>query len=187
MACSSTSTTIATRAPPSGCRWSTACGPKERFSFDGRALQARGRDLRAQAGAQAAPDRLCRRRERSGQDDDRDAVRRLCHARRSGRGDRAQDRRHGGAPRARRRAAMQYGMAAYAIVRDSEAEAKRELERITPLPPKPPTGFDNFDQWLSGTAARARAEAPGIFGLEPRPAPQSGRHARASSRADRGI
>ena len=46
---------------------------------------------------------------------------------------------------------MQFGMAAYAIVRDSEAEAKRELERITALPPKPPKGFDNFDQWLSGT------------------------------------
>lgn len=50
----------------------------------------------------------------------------------------------GGAP-------MQFGMAAFAIVRDSEAEAKRELERITQLPPKPPKGFDNFDQWLSGT------------------------------------
>jgi FMNH2-dependent dimethyl sulfone monooxygenase len=46
---------------------------------------------------------------------------------------------------------MQYGMAAFAIVRDSEAEAKKELERITALPPKPPKGFDNFDQWLSGT------------------------------------
>jgi FMNH2-dependent dimethyl sulfone monooxygenase len=47
--------------------------------------------------------------------------------------------------------AMHYGMAAYAIVRDSEAEAKRELERITALPPEPPKGFANFDQWLSGT------------------------------------
>ena len=46
---------------------------------------------------------------------------------------------------------MEFGMAAYAIVRDSEADAKRELERITQLPPKPPKGFDNFDQWLSGT------------------------------------
>ncbi len=50
----------------------------------------------------------------------------------------------GGAP-------LQYGMAAFAIVRDSEAEAKRELARITQLPPKPPAGFDNFEQWLSGT------------------------------------
>jgi FMNH2-dependent dimethyl sulfone monooxygenase len=46
---------------------------------------------------------------------------------------------------------MQFGMAAFAIVRDREAEAKRELERITQLPPRPPKGFDNFEQWLSGT------------------------------------
>jgi FMNH2-dependent dimethyl sulfone monooxygenase len=47
--------------------------------------------------------------------------------------------------------AMTFGMAAYAIVRDSEAEARRELDRITALPPTPPAGFANFDQWLSGT------------------------------------
>ncbi|MEA3063087.1 MAG: dimethylsulfone monooxygenase [Sphingomonadales bacterium] len=46
---------------------------------------------------------------------------------------------------------MQYGMAGYAIVRDSESEAKKELARITALPPTPPKGFDNFEQWLSGT------------------------------------
>ena len=45
---------------------------------------------------------------------------------------------------------MRYGMAAYAIVRDSEAEARREVERITTLDPNAP-GFANFDQWLSGT------------------------------------
>jgi FMNH2-dependent dimethyl sulfone monooxygenase len=49
----------------------------------------------------------------------------------------------GGAP-------MQYGMAAYAIVRDSEAEAQRELERITTVTDLP-AGYANFDQWLSGT------------------------------------
>ncbi|WP_254913697.1 LLM class flavin-dependent oxidoreductase [Sphingobium sp. Z007] len=49
----------------------------------------------------------------------------------------------GGAP-------MQFGMAAYAIVRDSEAEAKRELERITTVG-ELPAGYANFDQWLSGT------------------------------------
>jgi FMNH2-dependent dimethyl sulfone monooxygenase len=46
---------------------------------------------------------------------------------------------------------MQFGMAAFAIVRDSEAEAKRELARVTQMPPRPPKGFDNFEQWLSGT------------------------------------
>ena len=50
---------------------------------------------------------------------------------------------------------LQYGMAAYAIVRDSEAEAERELARITRIPGledgSPPPGFANFDQWLSGT------------------------------------
>jgi dimethylsulfone monooxygenase len=55
---------------------------------------------------------------------------------------------------ARREAAggkpMTYGMAAYAIVRDSEAEAKRELERITTVA-ELPAGYANFDQWLSGT------------------------------------
>jgi FMNH2-dependent dimethyl sulfone monooxygenase len=45
---------------------------------------------------------------------------------------------------------MQFGMAAYAIVRDSEAEAKRELERITTVTDLP-AGYANFDQWLSGT------------------------------------
>ena len=45
---------------------------------------------------------------------------------------------------------MVFGMAAYAIVRDSEAEAKRELERITTIR-ELPAGYANFDQWLSGT------------------------------------
>lgn len=46
---------------------------------------------------------------------------------------------------------MHYGMAAYAIVRDSEEEALAEQARITAMPPVPPKGFDNFEQWLSGT------------------------------------
>ncbi len=49
----------------------------------------------------------------------------------------------GGAP-------MTFGMAAYAIVRDTEAEARAELDRITTLDPTQP-GFANFEQWLSGT------------------------------------
>lgn len=49
----------------------------------------------------------------------------------------------GGAP-------MTFGMAAYAIVRDSEAEAQRELQRILEVKDLP-AGYANFDQWLSGT------------------------------------
>ena len=47
-------------------------------------------------------------------------------------------------------AAMTFGMAAYAIVRDSEAEARRELARILEVK-ELPSGYANFDQWLAGT------------------------------------
>jgi FMNH2-dependent dimethyl sulfone monooxygenase len=50
---------------------------------------------------------------------------------------------------------MSFGMAGYAIVRDTQAEAEAELSRITTIPGlaegTPPAGFANFDQWLSGT------------------------------------
>ena len=44
---------------------------------------------------------------------------------------------------------MQYGIAAYAIVRDSEEEARREVERITTV--KDAAGNANYNQWLAGT------------------------------------
>ena len=47
-------------------------------------------------------------------------------------------------------APMQYGMAAYAIVRDTEAEAQRELERITNVQPGSP-GFNNYPDWIANT------------------------------------
>jgi dimethylsulfone monooxygenase len=45
---------------------------------------------------------------------------------------------------------MAFGMAAYAVVRGSEAEARAEVARITTLDPQAP-GFANFDQWVAGT------------------------------------
>lgn len=50
---------------------------------------------------------------------------------------------------------MQYGMAAYAIVRDTQAEAERERERIL-TPNENAPGYDNFPQWLSGTELERR-------------------------------
>jgi FMNH2-dependent dimethyl sulfone monooxygenase len=45
---------------------------------------------------------------------------------------------------------MEYGMAAYVIVRPTEAEAKRELERITNVAPGSP-GYHNYQDWLANT------------------------------------
>ncbi len=45
---------------------------------------------------------------------------------------------------------MQFGMAAYVIVRDSEVEAQRELERITNVLPGSP-GYSNYQDWIGNT------------------------------------
>jgi FMNH2-dependent dimethyl sulfone monooxygenase len=45
---------------------------------------------------------------------------------------------------------MEYGMAAYAVVRDTEAEARREVERITNVSPGTP-GFGNYQDWVRNT------------------------------------
>jgi FMNH2-dependent dimethyl sulfone monooxygenase len=46
---------------------------------------------------------------------------------------------------------MEYGVAAYAIVRDTEAEARAELERITNVKPGSP-GYQNYQDFISHTA-----------------------------------
>ncbi len=50
-------------------------------------------------------------------------------------------------------APMIFGVTGYCIVRDSEAEASREVERITaqPHPAQSPAGFANFQQWTTGS------------------------------------
>jgi len=45
---------------------------------------------------------------------------------------------------------LSFGMAGFVIVRDSEAEAQADLDRILEMKDVPP-GYDNFDQWLAGT------------------------------------
>ena len=45
---------------------------------------------------------------------------------------------------------MTYGVAAYAIVRDTEREAESERARITDVKQNA-RGYDNYQQWLAGT------------------------------------
>jgi FMNH2-dependent dimethyl sulfone monooxygenase len=50
---------------------------------------------------------------------------------------------------------LSFGMAAYAIVRESEAEARRERERITRVSPGSP-GYGNYQDWLQNTQLESR-------------------------------
>jgi len=61
---------------------------------------------------------------------------------------RARRERWGGPP-------LRFGVAGYVVCRPTEAEAKRELERITTLRPGAP-GFENFGQWVHGTQLEQR-------------------------------
>ena len=45
---------------------------------------------------------------------------------------------------------MKFGVAAYSIIRDNDAEVKRELDRITNVK-EGSSGYKNYQQWLSGT------------------------------------
>ena len=61
---------------------------------------------------------------------------------------RARRERWGGPP-------LRFGVAGYVVCRPTEAEAKRERERITTLRPGAP-GFENFGQWVRGTQLEQR-------------------------------
>jgi FMNH2-dependent dimethyl sulfone monooxygenase len=50
---------------------------------------------------------------------------------------------------------MSYGIAAYAIVRETEGEAKAEVERITNVR-QSAAGYANYQQWLAGTQLERR-------------------------------
>ncbi len=50
-------------------------------------------------------------------------------------------------------APMTFGVTGYTIVRDSEAEAEKEVERITAQPDaqQSPKGYANYQQWITGS------------------------------------
>ena len=53
------------------------------------------------------------------------------------------------------KAAMQFGVAGYAIVRDSREEAMREVSRITDVK-QSAAGYENYQQWISNTQLEQR-------------------------------
>lgn len=50
---------------------------------------------------------------------------------------------------------LKFGVAAYSIIRNTEGEVKKELERITNVKEGSP-GYSNYQQWLSGTQLEQR-------------------------------
>jgi len=50
---------------------------------------------------------------------------------------------------------MTYGVSAYTVVRDTEAEARQELARITDVKGSA-AGYKNYQQWLAGTQLEQR-------------------------------
>ncbi|MEX6689843.1 LLM class flavin-dependent oxidoreductase [Danxiaibacter flavus] len=50
---------------------------------------------------------------------------------------------------------MKFGVAAYSIIRNSEQEVKREIERITNVN-EGSSGYKNYHQWLAGTQLEQR-------------------------------
>jgi len=50
---------------------------------------------------------------------------------------------------------MKYGVAGYAVVRETEAAAKTEVERITDVKQNA-AGYKNYEQWLAGTQLEQR-------------------------------
>jgi FMNH2-dependent dimethyl sulfone monooxygenase len=52
-------------------------------------------------------------------------------------------------------APMKFGVAAYSIIRDSDAEIKKELSRITNVQ-EGSAGYENYHQWINGTQLEQR-------------------------------
>ncbi|HVF80832.1 MAG TPA: LLM class flavin-dependent oxidoreductase [Flavisolibacter sp.] len=50
---------------------------------------------------------------------------------------------------------MQFGVAAYSIIRNTEGEVKKEIDRITNVK-EGTAGYNNYQQWLSGTQLEQR-------------------------------
>ena len=152
MACSSTSMTTAMPAPANGSTSSTACGARSASAYEGERYRLQDAICEPKPVRKPRPIIYAGGESEAAKTMIAETVRRLCHARRSGRGDRGEDRRHGGAARGDRQAAD--ALSAWPPMRSSATARPRRGASSSgspPCRPEPPTGFDNFEQWLSGT------------------------------------
>ena len=117
----------------------------KRFSFEGERYKLKDAICEPKPMRKPRPTIYAGGESEAAKTTDLDLVRRVRDARRPGRCDRSpRSPTWRSAARRAGKGPMQYGMAAFAIVRDSEAEAKRELERITQLPPNAAQGLRQF-------------------------------------------
>jgi len=162
-ALSSTSTTHATGAPPSGWPSSPACG-RRRASATAAVTTAWTAPSSSRSRARRPAHALRGRRVGGGQGADRALVRRLSHARRpaakigSRIADLAARRARTGRARAK---ALTFGVAAYVVCRDTDAEVECELARITALRPGAPGSRTSRNGWRH--EARGAAQDRGLF------------------------
>jgi len=71
---------------------------------------------------------------------------------------------------------MQYGVAGYAIVRETEREAQEELRRITDVK-QSAAGYANYQQWLANTQLEQRVSLEDYSVSNRGPAFRAGWHA----------
>ena len=126
------------------------------FFLCGKVLPRRRQCPRAKARRSAEPHALCGRRIAGGEGSHRGKVRRLSHARRSAGARRRKNSGFEGERRARHNLPpLKFGVAGYAIVRETEREAQDELKRITDVQ-QSAAGYANYQQWLAGTQLEQR-------------------------------
>jgi len=75
---------------------------------------------------------------------------------------------------------LEFGVAGYAIVRETEKEAQDEVRRVTDVQ-QSAAGYANYQQWLAGNPTRAARLSRRLLRFESRPPLRPRRHARTVS------
>ena len=140
----------------------------------GALYDLRGRDPRAQA--EQGRRRLHGRRVAAGAGRDRRPRRRVRDARRPARGHRRPGPADLRAPAAAGRPPLRFGVSGYVIVRDTEAEAQAELDRVLDVRSSP-EAYASYQDFVQRLPAGGGAVPAGVQRVQPGAAGRAGRHA----------